>query len=118
VSDIRGDVWISSGFFAENTLAGATTGYEDFRVWFLDSSEPSSEPVEVVVWGDGEVLFDLPGEGRPVVAETMSSATTLDVDFDVLTDGGHAIAIRAGADEGAVVLACNEIPSAAAPATG
>jgi len=57
-------------------------------------------------------------ELEPVVAETMSSATTLDVGFDVLTDGGHAIAIRAGTDEGAVVLACNEIPSAAAPATG
>ena len=48
-SDVRGDVWVSSGFFEENTLAGATTGYADFRVWSLDSPAPGGEPVEIVV---------------------------------------------------------------------
>jgi hypothetical protein len=41
----------------------------------------------------------------------MSSVTSLDVSFDELTDGGHAIAIRASAEEGEAVLACNEIPN-------
>jgi hypothetical protein len=40
----------------------------------------------------------------------MSSVTTLDVGFDELTDGGHAVVIRASTDEGEAVLACNEIP--------
>jgi hypothetical protein len=156
-SDIRGDVWVSSGFFEENTLAGATTGFTDFRVWFLQPVEPSSELVEVVVWGNGEVLFELHGDDEsgvsglvsvaalgeqttvevgvigtteeaqvgiytgtcadlapapayalePVRTRTMSSVTTLDVGFEALTDGGHVVAIRAGADDGGAVLACN-----------
>jgi hypothetical protein len=162
-SDARGDVWVSSGFFAENTLVGATTEFSDFRVWFIDAPEPTSEPVEVVVWGDGEVLFDLHEVGEsgltglislvangaqttvevgvvgpteedqvgiyagmcdalepapafelePVLPETMSSVTTLDVGFDVLTNGGYAIAIHDSAEQGAAVLACNEIPNQA-----
>ena len=160
-STLHGDVWVSSGFFAENTLAGAITEYEDFRVWLLESPETSSEAVDVVVWGNGEVIFDLPEENgsgvsglvsvvaqgdetvveigvigtaesaqlgiyagtcdalesiptsilEPVIAESMSSVTNVDVSFDELTDGGHAIAIRAGADEGEAILACNEIPA-------
>jgi hypothetical protein len=160
-STIHGDIWVSSGFFAENTLAGAITEYEDFRFWLLESSQPSSEAVEVVVWGIGEVIFDLPEENgsgvsglvslvaqgdetvvevrtigttesaqlgiyegtcddlepvptsalEPAHAETMSSVTSLPVGFEDLTDGGHAIAIRASADEGEAVLACNEIPA-------
>ena len=167
-SNARGDIWVSSGFFTENTRAGATTGYADFRVWSLDSPAPGSEPVEIVVWGDGEVIFDLPQEGgsgvsglvsvvangdgatvevgvagttkddpvgiyvgmcdalapmpifelEPVDAETLSSVTTLDVGFAELTNGGHALAIRASADEGAAVLACNEIPTENPEATG
>ena len=159
-SEVRGDVWVSSGFFEENTLAGATTAYADFRVWFLQPAEPSSEPVEVVVWGNGEVLFDLREEGgsdvsglaslvakddettvevavigttelvqvgiyagacgdlgptpaydlEPVMTESMSSVTTLDVGLDALIAGGHAIAIRASTEKGGAVLACNEIP--------
>jgi hypothetical protein len=151
-----------------NTLAGATTTYEDFRVWFLQPAEPSGEPVEVVVWGNGEVLFDLRGEDEPgvsglvsvaangdqttievgvvgtteqaqvgiytgtcgnfapppvyalepVLTTTMASVTTLDVGFETLTDGANVVAIRASEDEGGAVLACNEIPSGAAAATG
>jgi hypothetical protein len=160
-SEARRDVWVSSGFFLENTWAGATTRYADFRVWSLEASAPSDEPVEVVVWGNGEVIFDLPPENEsrfsglasvvangnettvevgavgtieggqigvyagtctnlepkpvfelePLIPETMSSITTLDVGFDELTSSEHAIAIRAGAEEGAAVLACNEIPT-------
>jgi hypothetical protein len=53
-SNLRGDAWVSSGFLAENTLAGETTGYSEFRVWFLQAEEPGSEPVDVVVWGTGK----------------------------------------------------------------
>jgi len=167
-STIHGDIWVSSGFFAENTLAGAITEYEDFQVWLLESSQPSSESVEVVVWGNGEVIFDLPEENgsgvsglvslvaqgdetvvevgtigttesaqpgiyagtcddlepvpvfvlEPAHAETMSSVTILPVGFEELTDGGHAIAIRAGTNEGEAVLACNKIPARDGEATG
>ena len=55
---------------------------------------------------------------EPVLPETMSSVTTLDVGFDVLTTGGYAISIHDSADAGAALLACNEIPSQAAAAAG
>ena len=54
---------------------------------------------------------------EPVQTETMSSVTNLELSFDKLTDGAHAIAIRAGAVEGAAVLACNEIPNKATETT-
>ena len=37
---------------------------------------------------------------EPVLTETMSSVTTLDVGFEELTDGRHAIVIQASADVG------------------
>jgi hypothetical protein len=167
-SDARGDIWVSSGFFAENTRAGATTEFADFRVWSLQPSELESEPAEIVVWGNGEVIFDLPQEDEsgvsglvsviaqgeatrvevgvvgtteeaqvgihtgtcadlepmptydlePVLTETMSSVTTLDIGFEDLTEGGHAIVIRASADDGGATLACNEIPTRDDEATG
>ena len=55
---------------------------------------------------------------EPVVTDTMSSVTTLDVGFEELTNGGLAIAIRASADAGEAVLACNEIPTQTAEAVG
>jgi hypothetical protein len=73
-SDIPGEVWVSSGFFAENTLVGETTEYTEFRVWFLQPAEPSEETAEVVVWGNGEVLFDLRGEGGSGVSGLVSVA--------------------------------------------
>ena len=167
-SDVHGDIWVSSGFFEETTRAGATTEFSDFRVWFLQATETGSEPVDVVVWGNGEVFFDLHEMGgsgtsglislvangagtdvevgvvgtteaaqigvysgtcdslepdpvavlEPVQTETMSSVTNLQLSFDQLTDGAHAIAIRAGADKESAVLACNEIPSQVSETTG
>ena len=55
---------------------------------------------------------------EPVLTTTMASVTTLDAGFETLTDGGHVLVIRASEDEGGAVLACNEIPSQTAAATG
>ena len=71
-SDARGDIWVSSGFFAENTRAGATTEFADFRVWSLQPAELESEPAEIVVWGNGEVIFDLPQEDESGVSGLVS----------------------------------------------
>jgi hypothetical protein len=49
---------------------------------------------------------------------SISPITTLDAGFEALTDGAHVVAIRASEEEGGAVLACNEIPSGAAAATG
>jgi hypothetical protein len=63
---------------------------------------------------DATRAYDL----EPVQSETISSVTTLKIGFDALTDGGHAIAIRASADDGGAVLACSEIPNRASESSG
>lgn len=167
VNDGRGDVWIGSGFFAESTRAGATTGYTDFRVWSLDAPAPAGDAAGLVVWGDGEVIFGLPARGgsgitalasvvangdetivevrlagttedhaldvvagtcddlepipsyelEPVDRQTMTSVTTVGADFEELTSGGYAIAVRGGTEAAEAVRACNEIPARDAEAS-
>jgi hypothetical protein len=58
-----GDVWVSSGFYQEDKIDGASTPFSAFAVWSLDP--PDDDGGAVIVSGDDSIIFDLPALDGP-----------------------------------------------------
>jgi hypothetical protein len=94
----HGDVWASSGFFQEDKIAGETTPFRAFQVWSLDP--PNDNEGDVIISGDGELIFDLPQRAGPdlfgVISLTASGDAETNVEigaFDV--DGTEQVGVYA-----------------------
>jgi hypothetical protein len=104
----HGDVWASSGFFQEDKIDGAVTPLNAFQVWSLDP--PDDNEGEVIISGDGELIFDLPQRAGPdlfgVVSLTASGDAETSVEIGAFdADGTEQVGVYAAS--------CDSLPAAA-----